>query len=148
MRSAALAVLALLAGAATGHGPDAPALQRIGAEVVKRAFAAGAPLVETEAYKVHASRRDAPGEAEIHARDTDIFYLLEGTATLVSGGMLREPREVAPHELRGAAIEGGSEQRIAAGDVIVIPSGVPHWFRSVDSPVVYYVVKVTGRGHS
>jgi mannose-6-phosphate isomerase-like protein (cupin superfamily) len=145
MRSAALAVLALLAGAATGHGPDAPALQRIGAEVVKRAFAAGAPLVETEAYKVHASRRDAPGEAEIHARDTDIFYLLEGTATLVSGGMLREPREVAPHELRGAAIEGGEVRTLRAGDVVTVPAGVPHWFRAVAEPMTYYVVKVGGR---
>jgi glc operon protein GlcG len=51
---------------------------------------------------------------------------------------------VAPHEIRGRAIEGGTVQRLAKGDVVIVPSGVPHWFREVQAPFVYYVVKTTG----
>src|SRR5881396_3555622 len=53
---------------------------------VAAAFAKGMPLIETDTFKVHASRRDAAGVVEIHGRDTDIFYLLEGSATFVTGG--------------------------------------------------------------
>lgn len=111
--------------------------------VVEVAFAQGAPLTETAGYKVHASRRDAPGAGEVHVADTDIFYVLSGSATLVTGGTLIEPREVAPLELRGTRVEGGDERVIRAGDVIVVPNGTPHWFKAVSGPVTYYVVKAT-----
>jgi mannose-6-phosphate isomerase-like protein (cupin superfamily) len=113
------------------------------AESVRAAFAKGAPLTETSSYKVHASRREAAGAAEIHADDTDIFYVLDGSAEVVTGGTMTAAKEVAPGELRADSIEGGVAREIEAGDVIVIPKGVPHWFRRVDRPIVYYVVKVT-----
>ena len=69
----------------SASGASTPVTFIAGAETTA-AFAKGRPLVETSTYKVHASRRDAPGQAEVHARDTDIFYVLEGTATIVTGG--------------------------------------------------------------
>lgn len=108
---------------------------------VEKAFAHGAPLLETGDYKVHASRRDGPGEAELHLGETDIFYVLGGSARFVTGGELVEPRNLSSRELRGKAIEGGESQLLTAGDVIVIPQGVPHWFESVSAPFTYYVVK-------
>lgn len=108
---------------------------------VEKAFARGAPLFETGDYKVHASRRDGPGEAEVHLGETDIFYVLDGSARFVTGGELVEPRNLGFQELRGKAIEGGESQLLTAGDVIVIPQGVPHWFESVSAPFTYYVVK-------
>jgi glc operon protein GlcG len=135
----ALAAAALLAATAAGAEPVA----WIEAESVRSAFAKGAPLLETGAYKVHASRREAPGLAEVHARDTDVIYVLEGTATFVTGGSLVEPKEVAPDEIRGASIAGGATREMRPGEVIVVPNGTPHWFRAVDGPVLYYVVKVT-----
>lgn len=110
---------------------------------VDAAFAKGMPLLETNAFKIHASRREAPGLAEIHTRDTDIVYVLEGAATLVTGGKALETKTIAPDEIRGKAIEGGETRRIVKGDVVVIPNGVPHWFKKVDGPLRYYVVKVT-----
>ena len=107
------------------------------------AFAKGTPLLETKEYKVHASRRDAAGIAEIHAKDTDIFHILEGSAVLVTGGTAVETKSIGPDEFRGARIEGGQSRRLAKGDVIIIPPGVPHWFKEVNGPFVYYVVKVT-----
>lgn len=81
--------------------------------------------------------------AEVHTRDTDIVYVLSGTATLVTGGTVVGGHETAMDEVRGAAIDGGDTRRLAKGDVVVVPNGVPHWFKEVASPFLYYVVKVT-----
>lgn len=108
---------------------------------VAQAFAKGGALLETGEFKVHASRRDGPGEAEVHLAETDIFYVLDGAARFVTGGELVEPHNLGLYELRGKAIEGGVSQDLVAGDVIVIPRGVPHWFASVSAPMTYYVVK-------
>jgi quercetin dioxygenase-like cupin family protein len=113
---------------------------------VDAAFAKGAPLEENERFKVHASRREAPGVAEVHVADTDILYVLSGRATLVTGGTLVGAEEIAPNELRGPRIAGGVERTIAAGEVIVVPNGTPHWFKAVDGAVLYYVVKATDAG--
>ena len=113
------------------------------ADQVQAAFAKGMPLVETGTYKVHASRRDRDGMAEIHARDTDILYVLEGTATLVTGGQVVNGKMTAQDEQRGDAISGGDTRRLVKGDVVIIPNGVPHLFKDVTAPFLYYVVKVT-----
>lgn len=117
------------------------------AEQVQAAFAKGVPLVEQENYKVHASRRDAkPGLVEIHEKDTDILYVLSGTATLVTGGTVAGARTVAPEEIRGDSSTGGQERRLVPGDVVIVPAGVPHWFKEVPGPLTYYVVKVRAEG--
>ena len=110
---------------------------------VAAAFAKGMPLLETNKFKVQAGRREAPGEMEQHAADTDIFYVLEGTATLVTGGKPVEARTIAPGEVRARSIDGGETRQLVKGDIIVIPNGVPHWFKEVKGPFLYYVVKVT-----
>jgi uncharacterized protein GlcG (DUF336 family) len=99
-------------------------------------------LIENESFKVHASHRDQAGRAEVHAREADLIHVLRGSATLVSGGTVVEGKVVEPDEIRGAAIAGGQELALTAGDVVVIPSGVPHWFKQVPGPFDYYVVKV------
>jgi mannose-6-phosphate isomerase-like protein (cupin superfamily) len=109
---------------------------------VAAAFAKGMPLLEVGDYKIHASRREGPGMAEIHTRDTDIAYVLEGSATLVTGGAVADVKPTGPEELRGSAITGGESRQLEAGDVVVIPNGVPHWFKEVKAPFLYYVVKV------
>jgi glc operon protein GlcG len=109
---------------------------------VKAAFAKGRPLVEVADYKIHASRREGPGMAEIHTRDTDIAYVLQGSATLVTGGRAVDVKEIGLEELRGSGIQGGEIRRLSVGDVVVIPNGVPHWFKEVQAPFLYYVVKV------
>ena len=90
---------------------------------------------------VHASRREQPGMAEIHTKDADIIYVLDGTATLVTGGTASTRRSIEADELRGSAIDGGETRQLKKGDVIVVPAGVPHWFKEVSNPFLYYVVK-------
>ena len=109
---------------------------------VEAAFQKGAVLFDSsDKYMVHASRREKPGMAEIHTRDADIVYVFEGTATLVTGGTAVDSKTVAPDEIRGKEISGGETHQIAKGDVIIVPAGVPHWFKEVTNPFVYYVVK-------
>ena len=120
---------------------------RFDRERLEAAFARGEPLLERPGYKVHASRREAPGEAELHRFETDVFYVLEGEAVLVAGGRMVEPAEIEPGQIRGTAIEGGTEHRLAGGDLIVIPADEPHWFREVvRAPFVYLVVKAIASG--
>jgi len=110
---------------------------------VSAAFAKGAVLFDGNGgnYMVHASRREAPGLAEVHTKDADIAYVLEGTATLVTGGTAVDLKNTAPDEFRGTSISGGETRQLNKGDVVIIPAGVPHQFKEVTNPFLYYVVK-------
>jgi glc operon protein GlcG len=134
-----------LAGAAA-FGSDAPraSVHYIGVAEVAQAYARGETgdmLVSQDEFRVNASRRDTAGMAEVHLRETDIFYVVAGSATVVTGGEVLESHAIAPGEIRGTALRGGAAQRISAGDVLTIPHGVPHWFKSVTTPFRYFVVK-------
>lgn len=137
-----LVMLALSAQAGTQASSDGN-VTFIPAARVTAAFAKGEPLVENGSHKVHASRRETPGVAEVHMRDTDIIYVLEGSATILTGGSVVDGKTTSTDEIRGRSITGGTEQRLAKGDVFIVPNGVPHWFTQVQAPFLYYVVKTT-----
>lgn len=134
------------ASAFAGRGSIAALEQvvQLDGATVDAAFAKGMPLLETAHYKIHASRRDAPGKAEVHREETDVIHVLQGSATLVTGGAVVDGTEVAPGETRGARIDGGDTRSLAPGQVVVVPAGVPHWFKDVQGPFLYFVVKVVG----
>lgn len=122
----------------------APRTTIIDAAKVAASFAAGGSFLETPEYRVGMARREGPGDAEVHDVDTDIFYVFEGSATLVSGGEMVEPRTVGPNEHRASSTRGGEARTVGKGDIIVIPRSVPHWFNEVsEAPFVYLVVKST-----
>jgi glc operon protein GlcG len=111
-------------------------------EQVADAFAKGVVLFsDSNKYMVHASRRDKAGVAEVHTKDADIIYVQDGSATLVTGGAVVDPKPTEPNEIRGKEITGGETRTIAKGDVIIVPAGTPHWFKEVPTPITYYVVK-------
>jgi glc operon protein GlcG len=126
-----------------GSTPPATGATFIDTNRVAAAFAKGQPLLETAGYKVHASRRVEPGQAEIHTLDTDVIYVVDGSATLVTGGKAVDAKEIAPNEIRGTKIEGGDEHQINKGQVIVVPNGVPHQFTAVAGELHYFVCKPT-----
>ena len=138
---AVIGVVLALTALALNDRPSTGVLH-IDHEKVSAAFAKGGPLLATNNFKVQAGRRVAPGEVEIHDHDLDIFYIVEGSATFITGGKAIEPRASGPGETRAKEIEGGTENKLAKGDIIVIPNGVPHWFKEVKGPFLYYVVKV------
>ena len=134
-----------IAGAAALSDPKPMAVSFFDSKVVSDAFAKGAVLEDGsngENYMVHASRREKAGLSEVHELDTDIIYVLDGTATFVTGGKSVDPKMTAANEFRGSMIDGGETRQLKKGDVIIVPKGTPHWFKQVDGAFLYYVVKV------
>ncbi len=138
--------LAALAATVPSSGAAPRGVIHLPAEQVSAAFAKGMPLLEVENYKVHASRRETAGAVEVHTQDTDVIHVLTGTATFVTGGSLVGGKTVEAEEVRGTSIDGGDTRELRPGDVIVVPSGTPHWFKVVPAPMTYFVVKVRAAG--
>ena len=135
----ALAVAGSLIGATP---PPSQAVTHVDAQVVAEALAHGGALGSTADYKVSGNFRNKPGEVEVHADETDIFYITAGEATVVTGGTVVGAHETEPGQTRGHDIRDGKSQHVSKGDVMTIPAGTPHWFKEVSSPVSYFVVKV------
>jgi len=99
-------------------------------------------FVDTPEYIVQCSNRTGPGVVEIHTKETDVIYVIDGTASFVTGGTAKNITATNPLQPRGTDIQGGDVHRLTKGDVIVVPAGQPHWFKEVPGSVSYYVVKV------
>jgi glc operon protein GlcG len=111
-------------------------------DIVAAKFQTGGLLLNVPEYKIDAGRRERPGEVEFHTWETDIMYVLDGEATVVTGGEMVDRRQVGPGEYRATSVRGGTTHSLSRGDVLAIPNGVPHWFKDVSGPFLYYVVKV------
>src|ERR1051326_8845247 len=101
----------------------------------------GNPLVPGEAYRVQTDRRTANGNIEIHEKETDIFYVMDGSATLIAGGTAVEPKATRPGQMTAKDIMNGQTYNLKKGDVVVIPAGQPHWFKQVNGFINYLTIK-------
>src|SRR5437667_373293 len=107
-------------GAMSMSNDTAPAISYWEKSNVDEAFSKGAVLFDGSDgrnYMVHASRREKPGQAEIHSKDADVIYVLQGTATFVTGGEAIDDKTIAQDEIRGKSIQGGETRKISKGDV-------------------------------
>jgi glc operon protein GlcG len=112
-------------------------------EKVDASFSTGSELYRPDGnFTIITSRRDSPGLIEVHEKDSDLIYVIKGSATFITGGTLMDGQSVAENEIRGNQLNGGAPQTLAAGDVIVVAAGTPHWFKEVQAPFLYYTVKV------
>ena len=136
------------AEAAKNFGADPPVTSQPGVayfpkEKVDASFSTGSELYRPDGnYTIITSRRDSPGMIEVHEKDSDLIYVIKGSATFITGGTLLDGKKVAENEIRGNRLNGGAAQSLVAGDVIVVPAGTPHWFKEVQAPFLYYTVKV------
>src|ERR1041384_144447 len=64
--------------------------------------------------------------AELHDAADDVYYVLDGSATLVLGGPPDARHEIEPGEWRATRIIGGQTIEINKGDLVVVPRGTPH----------------------
>jgi quercetin dioxygenase-like cupin family protein len=104
--------------------------------------AKGGTLVTAPDLSVSVNRRTAAGQVEVHDKETDTFYVLDGEATVITGGTMVGGAVSRPNQWLGKSIEGGETHHLVKGDVMVIPAGIPHWFKEVPKEINYYVVKV------
>ena len=120
----------------------APGVTYVEHQKVTEALSKGGPLVSAPDLLVSGSHRDKAGQVEVHEKETDVIYVVDGTATFVTGGTMVGGKTTKPGQLMGSDIKGGQTHHLSKGDVIVVPAGIPHWFKEVPQSVSYYVVKV------
>ncbi|HWC17049.1 MAG TPA: cupin domain-containing protein [Terriglobales bacterium] len=109
---------------------------------VMTSFGKGGTLVTESNYRVMTAHRTESGNVEVHRSYTDVFYIVQGSTNIVIGGKVIGQKDTNPDEPRGDSIEGGETRKLSAGDVMVIPAGVPHWMKDVEGTLLYFVVKV------
>jgi glc operon protein GlcG len=141
MRIVSLVGCLLLAGAASLAAQGAQ-VTYVPADKVAAAFAQGGRFAAGSDYSASVLRRTAAGQSEVHVKETDIFYVVDGEATFVTGGAMVGGKETRPNQLLGTSIDGGQVHQLKKGDVIVIPAGVPHWFKDVPKSINYFTIKV------
>jgi mannose-6-phosphate isomerase-like protein (cupin superfamily) len=136
--AAALLTMGVLAGAQSGSSAGI----HVDPAKVAASLAKGGSLVTRPDLLVSGSHRDKGGQVEVHDKETDVLYIVDGEATFVMGGQMVGGKVTAPGQWLGTDITGGETHKIAKNDVFVIPAGVPHWFKEVPKSVNYFVVKV------
>ena len=109
---------------------------------VNAALAKSTTLVTASDLLVSGSHRNGPGQVEVHDKETDVLYVIDGEATFVTGGTMIGGKVNKPGQHLGTSIDGGETHHLSKGDVIVIPAGTPHWFKEIPGSISYYVVKV------
>lgn len=86
-------------------------------------------------YNASLEYRASVGTAAVHEKEAEFFYVIDGAATMVTGGKLTGETRNGDN-LTGSGIEGGMPRQIAKGDFIVVPEGTPHWFSKIDQTLV------------
>ena len=165
----ALALAALAAHAQTPHMPRGTATDISKAEVEATVQKTAAAAVSDQAIRVvsingeynvgvgvvHRAKTNATstGGSVEHSQITEVYHVIEGTATLVTGGTIDNPRESAPDSpvvkvlngpsTQGGVVQNGISRKIGPGDVVIIPPNTPHWFSEITTDqIVYLVVRV------
>jgi mannose-6-phosphate isomerase-like protein (cupin superfamily) len=109
---------------------------------VSATMAKGGPIIEDTGLRVLAQRRGS-GEVEVHETTNHVFIIVEGEATLVTGGTLVGAKQTEPGQIRASDTKGGQVHHLTKGDVITIPAKTPHWFKEVPTKTVaYYAVNI------
>jgi len=150
MSVAAIALMALVSGAMTlaqqapppaAPPPGSPALYKSDAELAAalkdatlRAGMQTAVVSNTDQYRINVIHRTQGAAPLTHAGNTELHHIIEGSATVVTGGKV-------VRDSSGAKVEGGVSRRVAKGDVILVPADTPHWYKEVESSVTYLEVR-------
>ena len=84
-------------------------------------------------YNVNMEHRvNMPQNASIHDKEAELFYVIDGGGTIVTGGKLLNGNRTNADNSTGSGIEGGTSRKLGKGDFVLVPEGVPHWFSAVD----------------
>ena len=100
------------------------------------------PILELGGYDGHLEYRASVGNATLHETEAELFYVIDGSATLTTGGKLVNEKRTDAANLNGSAIEGGTKRNIAKGDWILVPQNTPHWFSPINGVLVLFSMHV------
>ena len=93
-------------------------------------------MIQLAPYNVSLEYRAAVANAAVHDKEAELFYVVDGSATLITGGKLKDEKRTNAENSSGSAIEGGVTRHVAKGDFIMVPEGTPHWFSAIDGTIV------------
>jgi len=113
-------IMAMVAKAKADRKPDQPTFAQ--------------PLLALAPYGANLEYRAAVGPAAVHKKYAEFFYVVDGSATLVTGGKLANEKSNGDN-LSGTAIEGGSPRNVAKGDFVIVPENTPHWFSTINGTI-------------
>ena len=102
------------------------------------------PIVRLAPYTANLEYRvgGVAAPASVHERNAEMFYVIDGAGTLVTGGTLRDEKRTNPDNLTGSAIDGGMPRRLAKGDWVIVPEKTPHWFSQIEGTLVLMSIHV------
>lgn len=171
MRSAARFVVWVLAAAATEAGAQTANPPAAATDITRAEFATvlksmnpdgvadqQIKVVDLGKYSVAVGILHRSGKAKqnaiSHSQVTEIYYVIDGAGTFVTGGTMTNPAPADPNgntvkvlvgpSTNGTGIEGGQSRTIGPGDVIIVPPGVAHWFSAIEKDLDYLVFRVDG----
>jgi len=125
-------VAALRAKAKADHKPGQPT-------VVER-------ILYLAPYSTNLEYRTAVGPAAVHEKEAEMFYVIDGSGTLTTGGKLINEKRTNAENLTGTGIEGGTSQPMAKGDFAIVPENTPHWFSTIHGTLVLMSIHVPRSG--
>jgi mannose-6-phosphate isomerase-like protein (cupin superfamily) len=164
MHAAAIGLaLALVSGSASAQQPAAPtpavAMKSLASSDDVAALIARAkserkegqalvvqPLLQLAPYNVNIEYRVAVATANIHQTEAELFYVIDGAATLVMGGTLVDEKRTNAENLSGTGIAGGTSSHIAKGDFVMVPENTAHWLSAIDGSIALMSLHVPRPG--
>ena len=145
--TAALALLCLVPARAQAPAASEPKTFAASAEIqalianARQKHPAGAPtmtqrVIGLAPYAANLEHRTAVGTANVHEKEAELFIVVEGSGTLVTGGKLTKETRSNPTNLAGEGIDGGQSRPVAKGDVFIVPENTPHWFSAINGELI------------
>jgi len=146
--TAAAAALAFLAAPALAQAPAAPAMKTFTSSADVQALIAHArqihkaeptliqPILSLAPYRASLEYRTATGPAAVHEKEAELFYVIDGSGTLVTGGKLKDEKRTNPANLSGSGIDGGQSRVVAKGDFIIVPENTPHQYVDIKGELI------------
>ncbi len=141
----AVAAVAAVAGAEATEQAVVISAKRLATDVLKTESGLGYQIPSSAVARLLMIRRDKPGEVEVHTEQNDVIVIESGQATVTMGGTVLGNREIRPTEWRGGVATGGKSYRVARGDLILIPAGIPHQVLVSKGQAVTYLAIKTAR---
>ncbi len=103
-------------------------------------------ILQLAPYSANLEYRTAVGPAAVHEKEAEMFYVIDGSATLTTGGKLTEEKRTNAENLTGSGIEGGKSQAVAKGDFVIVPENTPHWFSKINGTIELMSIHVPRSG--
>jgi mannose-6-phosphate isomerase-like protein (cupin superfamily) len=106
------------------------------------------PILQLAPYNVSLEYRAAVANAAVHEKEAELFLVMDGAATMVTGGKLTAETRTNAENLTGTGIEGGVTRRVSKGDFIMVPENTPHWFSAIDGTITLMSLHLPHAGTS